>query len=127
MVFVKISIFHWIVIHILHYSTAVLEILALNLFLGSLSNLATVDFLPQVDKNDFFKLSKYIVLVSETVDAFLYNSLLIILFWYTHIVMAGKKFKEEMNKRTGNIYYYYDRSVYNLIAGTLIAAISMTY
>jgi len=92
-----------------------------------LSNLATVDFYPQVDKNDFFKLSKHIIIINETVDAFLYNSLLIIFFWYTHIVMADKKFKEEMNKRTGNLYYYYDRTAYNFISGILIVAISLTF
>jgi len=118
MVFVKISSFHWIVIHILHYVTIPLQFIVLNLLLGSLSNLATVDFQPQVDKNEFFRLADHIVVVNQNVDAFVYNSFWIVFFWYSHIKFAGKKFKDSMNQATGNLYYYYDRSVYNLIAGT---------
>ncbi|CDW80065.1 UNKNOWN [Stylonychia lemnae] len=127
MVFVKISTFHWIVIHILHYISIPLELLSVCLFLVKISNTIDIEVIPQIDKDGFLKLSDYVNLINPQVDAFLFNTLMITLFWIAHIKMSSTAFKQNMNNLTNNLYYYYDRSVFNMTAGKIMTLIIFLY
>ena len=81
----------------------------------------SLSWLPQIDSGN-----KYLTQTKplSITDKVLINSLLVLLFWVQHSIMARGAFKTFMNTLvTNNTYYFYEKGMFALTTGIMVFAV----